>query len=54
MTARSDDRLLRLADEIDTNASISSRPGQMGDLERIAADIRTEHARLIREIDKSR
>lgn len=40
------DILLQLADEIDGQASISARPGQLADLERIAARLRAEHRRI--------
>ena len=36
--------LRKLADLIDSHAAISTRPGQLEDLERIATQIRTEHA----------
>ena len=38
--------LLRLADEIDSQAAISSRHGQMYDLERIATQLRAERDRI--------
>lgn len=40
------DVLLRLADKIDSQAAISSRSGQLADLERIATELRAERDRL--------
>jgi hypothetical protein len=41
-----EDVLARLADEIDAHAMISTRPGQLADLERIASELRQFNARL--------
>jgi hypothetical protein len=40
------DVLTRLADEIEGHAHISARPGQLADLERIAAELRAERDRF--------
>jgi hypothetical protein len=40
------DPLARLADEIESQADISSKPRQLADLKRIAAELRSENQRI--------
>ena len=46
MSDKARDALLDLADELDSQAAIASRHGQMYELEAIAARLRDEHARI--------